>query len=550
MKNLFYLIKKQYKNVGITAILSLILIPSFAQDVEIKNAERLIDHDKRKQAVEVLQKATTTYPTAAKLFYYLGQAQLYAGDQNGAKTSFDAGVKADPKEPINYAGQGHILILEKKKPEAKLVLDKALSLGKKNVANLQAIAKAYMADKTTNKEALPLLQKAKEINPNDVKTSILLGDYYLMENQGGSCASAYEDAEVQDPSSGVPSYKHAMLFMRTKNLPVVEEDLKKAIKADPEFALAHKELARLYYLKNDGKNAVKYQESYLSLTDSPDDDDMFKLAFYYFSAKDYVKANAEFKKLAAKPNVTPMTLRFYAKSLTEAGELSEAEKIFKTYMETKKDSVKAGDYISLARLQQKQNKDSLWAISLETAVSMDMNQLRPLEELAAYYFKSRKFGPCAIVCAKINKIKKQPDPNVYFMQGKALIATKQYPSADTAFAKVIELKPTFVQGYLWAAKSKNAQDGKLDEKDSKVEWLAKSNYGKVIELGEQDRENNKKELTEAYQYMVSYYLTKQDIPKGKEATKKILEINPDDKDAKDLLKSLDQPAQQQKPKRR
>jgi tetratricopeptide (TPR) repeat protein len=339
--------------------------------------------------------------------------------------------------------------------------------------------------------------------------------------------------------------------MHTKNLPVVEEDLKKAIAKDPEFALAHKELGRLYYLKNDGKNAVKHQEIFLGLTDSPDDDDQFKLAFYYFSAKDYVKANAEFKKLAAKPVVTPMTLRFYAKSLTEAGELADAEKIFKTYMETKKDSVKATDYLALGRLQQLQKKDSLWAISLETAVSMDKTQQRPLEELVAYYFKARKFGPCAIACAKLNKVKKQPDANVYFMQGKALVATKQYPAADTAFAKLIELKPAYVQGYLWAAKSKNAQDGKLDEKDSKVEWLAKPNYDKVIELGELDRENNKKELTEAYQYMVSYYFTKQDIPKGKEALKKILEINPDDKDAQEALKSLDQPApQQKKPKKK
>ncbi|HEV8513752.1 MAG TPA: hypothetical protein VGQ59_10765 [Cyclobacteriaceae bacterium] len=550
MKNLLDLIKMQYKNVGITAVLTLIIIPSFAQDAEIKNAEDLIDEDKRKQAVQVLQKATTTYPTSAKVFYYLGQAQLYAGDQNGAKASFEAGIKADPKEPLNYAGQGHILVLEKKGPQAKLSFDKALGLGKKNVANLQAIAKGQIADKALSKEALPLLQKAKEINPNDFKTALLLGDYYLLENQGGSCASAYEDAEVLNPSSGWPSYKHALLFMRTKNLPVVEEDLKKSITANQKFALAYKELARLYYLKNDGKNAVKNQETYLSLTDSPEDDDLFKLAFYYFSAKDYVKANVEFKKLAAKPNVTPMTLRFYAQSLTEAGELSEAEKTFKTYMETKKDSVKATDYINLARLQKKQNKDSLWAISLETAASMDKNQLRPLEELAAYYFKAKKYELCAIACSKINKIKKQPDANVYFMQGKALIVIKQYQSADTAFAKVIELKPTFVQGYLWAAKSKNAQDGKLDEKDSKVEWLAKPNYDKVIELGEQDRENNKKELVEAYFYSASYNAFKQDFPKAKEALKKILEITPDDASAKEFLKSLDQPAPQQKPKKK
>jgi len=341
MKKLLDLVK-QYRNVSITAALYLVLIPSFAQDAEIKNAERLINQDKKKQAVEVLQKATETYPTAAQLFYHLGQAQLLVGDQAGAKSSFEKGITANPKEPLNYAGQGHILVLEKKGAQAKPSFDKALGLGKKNVAALQAIAKGEMGDKTLAKDALAHLQKAKEINPNDYKTFVLLGDYYLSENQGGTCANAYEEAEALNPSSGIPPYKHALLFMRTKNIPVVEEDLKKAIKTDPEFALAHKELAKLYYLKNDGKNAVKYQESYLSLTDSPEDDDLFKLAFYYFSAKDYVKANAEFKKLAAKPVVTPMTLRFYAKSLTEAGELAEAEKNIQDLHGNQKGQCKSG----------------------------------------------------------------------------------------------------------------------------------------------------------------------------------------------------------------
>src|SRR5882672_3920855 len=77
MKNLFIL-AKQFGKVGIAAALSLVLYPLFGQEAEIKNAERLTDQDKKKQAVEVLQKATETYPTATYLFYHLGQAQLLA----------------------------------------------------------------------------------------------------------------------------------------------------------------------------------------------------------------------------------------------------------------------------------------------------------------------------------------------------------------------------------------------------------------------------------------------------------------------------------------
>jgi tetratricopeptide (TPR) repeat protein len=257
------------RNVGIAASICFSLAPSFAQDAEIKNAERLTDQDKRKQAVEVLRKATETYPAAANLYYHLGHAQILAGDQAGAKASFDKGAALNPKEPLNFAGQGHILVLEKKGAQAKPLFDKALGMGKKNVATLQAIAEAEMTDKSMSKDALALLQKAKGLAETDPKTFLLLGDYYLLENQGGPCASAYEDAATLNPSSGAPWYKHALLFMRTKNIPVVEEDLKKAITADPQYALAHKELGELYYLKKDGANAVKHYETYLGLSDSP-----------------------------------------------------------------------------------------------------------------------------------------------------------------------------------------------------------------------------------------------------------------------------------------
>src|SRR5213592_2793903 len=117
---------KQFGKMGFIAAFLLVFGNSIAQDAEIKNTDRLIEHDKIKQAIDVLQKAITTYPAAAQLYYYLGQAQLLAGDQAGAKASFDNGVKADPKQPLNYVGQGHILILEKKGAQAKPLFDKAI----------------------------------------------------------------------------------------------------------------------------------------------------------------------------------------------------------------------------------------------------------------------------------------------------------------------------------------------------------------------------------------------------------------------------------------
>jgi tetratricopeptide (TPR) repeat protein len=526
-----------FGKVGVAAAFCVGSISGFAQDSEIKSAERLIEQDKKKQAIDVLQKATATYPASAQLYYHLGHAQLLAGDQAGAKSSFDKGVATNAKEPLNYVGQGHILILEKKGAQAKPLFDKALGFGKKNVATLQAIAEAEMLDKTYSKDALALLNRAKEINPADAKTFLLLGDYYLTENNGGSTASAYEDAAAQNPASAVPWFKHAKLFMRSKNIAIVEEDLLKAVKIDPDFALAHKDLGELYYQKKDGPNAAKHYKIYLDLTDSPDKDDRFRYAFFLFMAKDYSKANDEFKALSMKPDVSSTTLKFYAQSLLKEGKLAESQKVFEQYLSNPQTKPDDDDFNNYAELLQQQGKDSLAAIAFQTSLNLNSNQPKNHQILIDYYFKAKKYSKCESACRAAIKTRKQPFFNDYFNLGRSLYLEKKYPPADSAFAKTIELQPKITLGYTWAARSKSQQDTLL------TEGLAKPFYEKVIEIGEADKEKNKKDLTAAYQYMGSYHMIKQENQIAKGYWEKVLELTPDDPNAKEALKLINTPTQ-------
>src|SRR5579871_4419835 len=134
MKKYLDLLKK-FGNVGLFAVFCLSPVFSFAQDpnAEIKKADLLADHGKKKGAIESLQNAIKTYPDAAQLYYYLGQAQLNVNDQAGAKASFEKGAQLNPKEALNQVGLAQILVLEKKSTQAKPILDKALSSNKKNV---------------------------------------------------------------------------------------------------------------------------------------------------------------------------------------------------------------------------------------------------------------------------------------------------------------------------------------------------------------------------------------------------------------------------------
>ncbi|MGC4021619.1 MAG: tetratricopeptide repeat protein [Cyclobacteriaceae bacterium] len=394
-----------------------------------------------------------------------------------------------------------------------------------------------------------LLQKSKTIKEENATTQILLGDAFLIENNGSYSASAYERATDLEPGSALPWFKLGELFMRSKNVPMVEEKLQKAVSVDPDYALAHRELGEMYYLKKDGVNAAKHYKKYLDLTDSPDKDDRTRLAFFYFMAKDYDNSNKEFKDICSKPDASATALKFYTQSLVKSGNYAEAENIFNLYLKHPQTKVEADDWSNLGDMQIKQGKDSLASISYEKSVVLDQNQPDVLQTLIDYYFKKKKYEQCIVACRTMIKIRKTPNPRDYFNMGRSFYLSKNYPPADSAFAKLIELQPKITLGYLWAARSKSAQDCAFDDKKCKVEWLAKPYYEKVIEVGEPTKDKNKNDLIEAYRYLVGHYLSKQDFAKGKEILNKILEVNPDDADAKEALKDINNP-QPQKPKKK
>src|SRR5260221_4310748 len=396
MKNLFELMKSHGK-VGLTIAFGLITILSSAQDTDIKAAQdkikaaqELYSKDRKKAAIEELQKAITTYPAVAKVYYYLGHTQLLIGDKAAAKASFDKGVATDPKEPLNYVGQGHILMLAKNVAQAKLSFEKAISLGKNNIASFNAIAEAYLVDKNYQKDALAMLERAKGIDENNAQTYLLIGDAHApVMGQGGMSASAYERAGELDNKLAIAEFKLGELFMNT-NMPVAEEHYKKAVAIDPTFAEAHRELGELYYKKKDGSNAVKHYKAYLDLTDSPEKDDRFRYAFFLFLAKDYGNANKEFDELRKKSEVSSTTLKFAAQSQLKSGNLAESEKVFIDYMKHPQTKVDADDYNNLAELLIRQGKDSLAVNAYESSIALDQNQPEILQNLIKYYFDKKK----------------------------------------------------------------------------------------------------------------------------------------------------------------
>jgi tetratricopeptide (TPR) repeat protein len=512
---------------------------SFGQSPEVRAAFRLIDIEQPSKGIAALEQLAGSSSTNQ---YYLGLAHLRLGNKEKALAAFEKGISMNEKDALNYAGKGHVKLIEKNSTEAKTNFDKALSMSKSKDANvLRAVAEGYLSDSKYLLDAINLLNKAKSIKATDPEVNMLLGDAYLMQNNGGESVNAYERAGVADPKYAKPYFKIAKVFQRSRNTDIVLENLNKAISVDPQFAPAYQQLAEAFYVKKEADKAVEAIEKYLQVTENPGQA-KFQAAFYYFMAKKYDKANAIFKEVMNSANPSPTALKYYAYSLIEQEKSEEARGALEKYFQiAKPEDLQASDYAYYGKLLIKLNQDSLANENFARSLELDSTQQEILQLHGTTLSKRKKYDEAIDVFKRLMGVRKQPLAMDLWSIGQAYYFNDQYPEADSAFTKLAEKQPTVIHGYLWAARSRAALDS------TGTQGIAIPMYEKVIEIAKQSPDKFKKELIDSYDYMGQYALHKKnDVLEAKSYFEKILQLDPSNARAKEFINTLKQAQNPQK----
>jgi tetratricopeptide (TPR) repeat protein len=489
----------------------------------IKQARQLQWNDQPSKAISVLNDAIKAAPTDASLLYNLGRAQIISKvSAKESEITFQKGLDVNAKEALNLAGKGHLRMVEGNATEAKTFFDQALNATKsKNASVLRAVAEGYMANPKFVNDAVTLLTKAKGID-NDPFTHILLGDAYAKLAKGGEAVSSYEKAASLDPKNGVPHYKVGVVYLRSKNYPVAEENLLKAISIDPNTTLAHKELGELYYSTKKSDKAVKSYETYFAQTEFKDDAQSI-LAFMLFQNKQNDKAIEIFKTLIAKPTVSATTLKYYFFSLVESGKLDEAMVVLDQFKaKAKPEDITADIYKYLGdAFVKKGGADSLAIVNYNVALSIDSSLVDVQRTVADMYHKQKKFGDAASSYKKLEKITPKLSAQDLYKLGQSYYFTSQLPQADTVFKKLAENQPNSTVPYLWLARTNAAIDSTTEK------GLAKPYFETLVEKASANPDKGKNDILEAYKYLGYYHFVKNDIPTAKSYYEKILAMNPD-----------------------
>jgi tetratricopeptide (TPR) repeat protein len=560
--------KRIFKSkLGITWLLVILSggIQVHAQDLQaalkLTRAERFEDANKAFKAL--LQKS----PNDGDVYYYYGDnflQEFYSDTTNNsfremsdsAKILFTKGTGADPANPINYVGLGHIALMLKEMPVAQQNFAKAISLlpSKANKGLVMApekqatvyikMANAYIkAGVNDTAVVFGALRTAEKIDSKNYDLYIVKGDAYIfILNDGSRAISNYNIAQSLNPKSALAKLRVGQLWMRARNYQDALTYYQEVVRIDSTFAPAYRELGSLLSRANRNDEAQRNYKKFLELSGG-NTTARIQYVNTLIELKNYTEAINQLNEVMRTDTSNNDLNRALAYSYFETGQYDKGLLYSKKFFRrANPEKIRATDFAYLGRLLAKTKQDSLAHEMLVKAFKIDTSRSELLSEAAMSLIKIKKYDK-AIDIYNMKITLKKAVPNDYYNLGKVYYNTKSWGKVDTTLAYYNTLMPDHVQGYLWRARALVNIDT-----TSKL-GLAKPVYESMIEKAKTDTVKNSKELMEAYSYLAYYNLVQFKDTKDQEFglksieyCNKVLAIVPADpvytEKAKAILKDL------------
>lgn len=277
------------KNLLIVTGLFCILISSNIKAQDLQTAVKLIRSEQYDEAEDAFNQLIQKEPTS-KNYFFFGETYLlsYFADTISnslkesaslAKEKYEAGVKADSLNPLNYVGLAKVAFYLGNDNEANALRAKArkqLPAYKKikNISNpkeysfaLAKIAESYIRNgKIDTTKALPLVREAIAIDPKNPDVAIIAGDIYIIIKDASASVKYYSLANNLDKTSATANMKIGNIYMRAKNLNNAIPYFEQAIALNENYAPAYRELGQLYSMAGKYDKSKEYFKKYLELT--------------------------------------------------------------------------------------------------------------------------------------------------------------------------------------------------------------------------------------------------------------------------------------------
>lgn len=500
-------------------------------------------YEKYRTAAQTFQSILQQDPNNAAAWYGLVKDDIVLGNLQNAIDTFQHAPAAIKDEAFYKVAQGTLLLQKGNAAEAGNYFAEALKQTKEKDAEvLAAIADAHiMAANGDANYAVDLLQKAIKRDKKNPALYVELGDAYRKVHNGTEAYKAYQQALEKDDKYAAAYHRIGEIFLSQKNPGMYVDYFKKALAADPNYAPSIFKLYAYEFYHNPA-NALQYYQDYISKAE-PSENSQYDLADLYYINKQYdqaiQKANAILSSVGDKAQ--PRLYKLMAYSYAEKGDTAAALTNMKAYFAKGSDTSFIGrDYLTMGDLLlAKDGQDSLAMAYYEKGVnnekdsSIRYNYYKKLADMAA---DRKDFSAQANWIGKYYKGNPKATNVDLFNLGLAHFRAEEYAQADSVYGVYVSKYPEQSYGYYWQAKSKALQDSGMKE------GLAIPAYQKLIEVLQKDSTdaNYQKWMAEAYSYLAAYETnTEKDYKQAVDYFEKVLEVDPDNADAKKYISLLE-----------
>lgn len=514
-----------------------LMIGSLAMNAQTLNdAIKQTTNEQFETADATFKSLIQSQPNNGDYYFYYGENYFKNENLEMANNLYQKGMDVNATNPLPYVGLGKVQWRQGKQAEAKANFYKATTLAAgKNATVLMRIAEVYITSDTKNlPEAFNLLTQASKLEPKNPEVYILMGDAYLEQNNGTKAVENYEKAATLDPKSVKATLRQGQLYNRSRNFPLALDFYKKASLIDSTFAPAYREKAEIYFRAGQYGPAVYQYKRYLQLNNNCSARGRY--AGFLNQAKQY-KESVEAANEALKCDSSNAYLYRYKgysqfESADYANGLQTITRFFEKAALNPDIKIIPLDYEYRAKLLSKNGEDSLAITDFKKALELQPEKTELISDIASTYRKMRNYSE-AITAYKTKIAAGSPNANDYFGLGLACYYSKDFANADSAFIQLVNSQPDLALGHAWRAKA-NVQ---LDPKNEK--WGAKEHYETFItKVKPEDREKNKKDLIDAYNYLAAHYASKKDCANTKLNLQKVLELDPANAQAKKIIADL------------